>query len=163
MNDNIVSGGISGAITDPNSIQAYDHAEMFYETIRHIKSDVVKIAHNTGFTIDQISTVKGYLFIQEHNLIEGYKRFDPCFEIAESWRRLAFDPKNIQPHDLTLLKHELMEMRLVQRGITQIKAHTMTEKKFNYQREAELFYENLNPRHNNYKKTNKIRNGGMTH
>lgn len=33
MDDLLISGGISGAITDPFSDEAIAHAEMYYETI----------------------------------------------------------------------------------------------------------------------------------
>ena len=70
-------------------------------------------------------------------------RFDPNFAIAESWRRLAFDPKNIKPHDLTLLNHEIMEMELVIKGIPQDVAHYITSEKYNYSEESREFYRNL--------------------
>ena len=65
--------------------------------------------------------VKNYLFIDVHKLDGGIRRFDASFEIAESWRRMAFDPENIKSHDLTLLRHELMELRLVSEGIHKTK------------------------------------------
>ena len=91
----INAGGIAGAITDPLSPRALAHAKMYYEEIRSIHSDVQKIAENTGFTKHQIMLVRNYLFVDEHELEDGIRRFDESFEIAESWRRLAFDPKNI--------------------------------------------------------------------
>jgi len=39
-----ISGGISGAISDPLSPEAQEHAELFYEEIRHRFDDVEKIA-----------------------------------------------------------------------------------------------------------------------
>ena len=54
-----------------------------------------------------------------HRLGDVEQRFDVSFEIAESWRRLAFDSDNIKLHDLTLLHHALMEMRLVNEGLEQ--------------------------------------------
>ena len=40
MKTHIISGGISGAITDPNSDPAQKHANMYYETIRRPSDDV---------------------------------------------------------------------------------------------------------------------------
>lgn len=139
----LVSGGTSGAITDIESPEAKKHAIMYYEEIRHLTTDVKKIAENTGLNAEQVLLVKNYLFVNEHLLGDEIKRFDPSFAIAESWRRLAFDPKNIQPHDITLLKHELKEMELVSKGVEQSEAHLQTSKTYNYHKESDEFYEKL--------------------
>ena len=132
MDKNIlISGGISGAITDPYSEEAERHANLYYEEIRKNHADVFRISQNTGIRADQILRIKHYLFLDEHILNGKIKRFDPCFEIAESWRRLAFDPKHIQPHDITLLKHESFEMSMVDAGYPQDEAHEITSQKYN--------------------------------
>lgn len=140
----LITGGISGAITDPNSIEAIRHAKMYYEEIRSFNTDVEKIAFNTEYSREQILMIKEYLFINTHILADGIRRFDPCFEIAESWRRLAFDAKNIKPHDLVLLQHELMEMDLVQKGFSQETAHRNSSKLYNYSKASSDFYFGLN-------------------
>ena len=84
--------------------------------------------------------IKNYLFVDAHELDGGYRRFDVSFEIAESWRRMAFDPDKIKPHDITLLNHELMEMRLVSDGSTQDEAHTITSRKYDYAQESADYY-----------------------
>jgi len=149
-----ISGAITGAITDPFSEQADKHAELYYPEIRKMSTDVEKIAQNTGFTIDQIRLVKNYLFIYEHDLDGKIKQFDPCFQIAESWRRLAFDKDNIKPHDILLLQHELQELQLVSTGIPQNEAHDLTNKIYNYQKASDNYYRNLvkDKQEDNYKK-----------
>ena len=142
--DAFIAGAISGAITDPISKRALDHAKRYYEEIRKNHSDVQKISNNTGFTRYQVMLVKNYLFLDVHELDDGIHRFDSSFEIAESWRRLAFDPEHIQPHDLTLIRHELMEMRLVNEGLTQDEAHTITSRTYNYSKESSEYYDSLN-------------------
>lgn len=139
----VVTGGISGAITNPNSEQAIRHAEMYYGEIRKFTTDVQRIADNTGFTYDQILMVKNYLFVNQHNLDGEERYFDACFEIAESWRRLAFEKEAIKKHDLTLIKHELMEMELVSKGYSQFKAHDITNELFNYAKESDDYYKEL--------------------
>lgn len=141
----IISGGISGAITDPYSDAAEKHAELYYNEIRSFTTDIERIAQNTGYSYDQIALIKNYLFQMEHTLESGRKRFDPCFEIAESWRRLAFDPQNIKSHDLTLLRHEIKEMEILNavKGISQSDAHTLASKEFNYQEESKEYYKSL--------------------
>lgn len=138
-----ISGGISGAITNPDSDEAINHAELYYEEIRKMSTDVRKISKNTGFEFDAILMIKHYLFIDEHNLNGKIKRFEPSFEIAESWRRLAFDKKNIKPHDIILLKHELKEMSLISQGIPQNQAHIITSKEYNYAKKSRDFYKTL--------------------
>ena len=141
---NLISGGIFGAITDPFSDEADAHAKLFYEEIRHNHSDVKRIAKNTGLPIEGILHVKNFLFIDLHLLEDGeIKRFDESFAIAESWRRLAFEPNLIQKHDITLLKHEIYERQLMVKGISQKEAHEQASKKYNYPSEVEAFYQSL--------------------
>jgi len=147
--ERLVSGGISGAITNPLSKEALAHADRYYEFICHNRSDVARIAENTGYPAEIIQTIKNYLFIDSHDLEDGYHPFDPCFEIAESWQRLSFDFKYVKPHDFTLIKHEIEEMRLVEKGYDQQSAHDLTEKTYNYEQESREYYKHLKPRHNN--------------
>lgn len=160
--DLFVSGGISGAITDPDSDEAIKHAEKYYKFIRKSSTDVEQITQHTGFTYDQVLMVKNYLFVFSHKLEDGVRQFDPCFEIAESWRRLAFDPKNIQPHDRLLLSHELLEMDYVNRGFSQREAHDKTNEVYNYTLESDQFYKTLrekNDQKNNHTQANRIGGG----
>lgn len=156
--NHFVSGGISGAILDEESNKAEQHASMYYEEIRHMRTDVQKIAENTGYSMEQIQIIKNYLFIDEHELNDELKRFDPCFAIAESWRRLAFDFKNVQQHDLTLLHHEIMEMNLIIQGMDQRTAHDLTSEKYNCPEESRSYYRKLriekNKNHINHVKNN---------
>ena len=143
--DEFMAGGISGAITDPSSERAEKHARMFYEEMRKNHSDVAKIAENTGLSIEDVLHVKNFLFIDVHALADGkIRRFDESFAIAESWRRLAFDPEHIQKHDLTLLRHELYERKLIAQGLTQRQAHEKASLKYDYPREMQAFYFELN-------------------
>ena len=58
MNVGITIGGISGAIADPLSPEALEHAILYYEEIRHRTEDIGKIAKFTGYTPEQILKVK---------------------------------------------------------------------------------------------------------
>lgn len=126
-------------ITDSESPRAVAHAERYYGLVRSMKTDVAKIAKTTGFTEETVQEIKNYLFIEEHDLGEkSVRRFDADFMIAESWQRLiAGTPKQ---HDLTLLRHEVMERKLVKQGHTQDQAHILASRKFNYAKEAYEFY-----------------------
>ncbi len=125
-------------------IRANLHAKIYYEAVRHKTNDVNRISENTGIQVEEIKRIKDYLFIEEHELEDnGKRRFFPDFMIAQSWQRLE-SGKNIQPHDLTLLRHEIEERRLViEEGMTQSEAHREACKKYNYPREAEDYYDSL--------------------
>jgi hypothetical protein len=127
----IINAGATSGAHNPDTPEAEAHAKQYYESVRHMKTDHVRIAENTEFTEQEILDVKNYLFVDKHNLTEGFRRFDPDYDIAQSWQRLI-DGGNIQDHDILLLKHEIMEMDMVKRGITQMQAHEETSHMFNY-------------------------------
>lgn len=134
-----------GAITDTGSKEAVQHAELYYKEIRSFTTDVKKISENTEFSYEQILLVKNYLFMDKHILEKDAepRYFDACFEIAESWQRLAGFGSEIQPHDIVLIKHELMEMELVAKGYSQEDAHNMTNKLYNYTEDSDAYYYEL--------------------
>lgn len=136
---------VFGAITNTGSKEAICHAELYYKEIRKFTTDVKKISDNTGFSYEQILLVKNYLFMDKHVLEKGKEPrfFDACFEIAESWQRLAGFSSEILPHDITLIKHELMEMELIGKGYSQEDAHKMTNKLYNYTEESDSYYYDL--------------------
>ena len=145
---------ITGAITNTYSKRARKHAYSYYEYIRKNHSDVDRIVANTNFTKEEILKVKNYIFIELHNLEEnGIRQFFPCFEIAQSWQRLAFDPKNIQPHDITLIRHELLEISLIQdQHMSQQEAHNEASMYYNYQEESAEYYKSLDIKQNSKNK-----------
>lgn len=134
---------IAGAIYNPDSGDALQHAVLYYEEIRHMSTDIEKIAKRTGYSIDEIQRIKMYLFVEQHHLERGFVRFDESFEIAESWQRLMTDNMKIENHDLTLLKHELLEISLVISGLSQEKAHDIASMSYNYGKEAKEFYDTI--------------------
>ena len=139
LKSTISSQGLSGAL-DPISKAAGKHAEQYYESVRKMTTDAERIANNTGFSLADIERIKSYVFTEEHDLGEEKPmRFSPSYEMAESWQRLI-DGKNIQPHDITLIQHELMESKLVEDGMPQDKAHIITSGVYNYSEEVREYY-----------------------
>lgn len=135
----IKSGAISGGLK-PDSERASEHAERYYESVRHMTTDVKTIAANTGFAEDDIASIKDFVFMQKHELGNGEPEyFLPDYAMAQSWQRLI-EGKNIQPHDITLLNHEKMEQELMKQGLSQGEAHALTEKKYNYAKESKDYY-----------------------
>lgn len=138
----IISGGISGTL-DPYSERAQQHADQYYESVRHMKTDCKKIAQNAGYTEDEIQSVKNYIFMEKHDLGRGEQvYFDSSYDMAQSWQRLI-DGRNIQEHDITLIKHEIMESEYVKNGMSQDEAHKLTSKKYNYAKEADEYNDKI--------------------
>ena len=137
----IVAGGVSGA-RDPDSEEANEHAERYYALVRKMSTDVEKIAKTTGRTKEEIQSIKNYIFIDEHEFGDGQiSRFDADFMMAQSWQRLMMG--NPEPHDITLINHEIMEKDLMSKGFTQEEAHLKTSEVYNYGKEAREFYDKI--------------------
>lgn len=147
---------ISGArITDIFSKEAEEFAEMYCEEIRSFSTDVKKIANNLNKTESDIRKIKAYLFENDSYFDSDtgkYRRFDPDCAIAQSWQRLMIG-KDIKPHDKTLIEHELLEMKIKEENPTleHWKAHEMAAKVYDYPKEADEYYGNLEKHNKNRK------------
>lgn len=148
-NDIIKSGAINGALTDKNDplyTRRDAHANRYYESMRNSrKSNIIDhIANNTGISKKSISKIYDHVFINEYELSGGKRRFDPDYYMAESFRRLR-DGKNIQKHDLIMLKHERLEYELMKKlHLKYDEAHKITERKYNYQKALNKFLKEYN-------------------
>lgn len=140
----IKSGAISGALTDKNDplyVKRDKHASTYYESIRNSKKDpiVKSISKNSGLSEIYISKVYDHVFMNEYELYGGTKRFEPDYDMAESFRRLR-EGKDIQEHDIILLKHEHLEYGLMNElGISYDEAHELAQQKYNYKVTLEKF------------------------
>lgn len=143
-NDIINSGAVKGALTDKNDplyVKRDAHAIKYYESVRRSKKNnmVKTIANNTGISEKSINKVYDHVFIKEHELYGGKRRFDPDYDMAESFRRLR-EGRNIQEHDLIMLKHERLEYELMnKKHMSYQEAHRLAEKKYNYQKALKEF------------------------
>ena len=139
---------ITGArITNPYSDEADDFAQMYYKEIRSFSTDCEHISKNIDIPTESIRSIKNYLFINKSKYnadSNTWELFDPDCAIAQSWQRLMIG-KDIKPHDLTLIKHELLEMEIKSsnKNISHDDAHEMASQKYNYHKEADLYYVNL--------------------
>lgn len=129
--DEVISGAKSGAL-DPSSERAVAHAEKMYETFRNVNTDVPKVAKITGCTEQQIRDIKKHVFENPE--------FTPDFDQAQTWLRLR-DGKPIEA-DFIFIKHELMEIELMGKGMTQQQAHKETNKHFHYANAIKELYKN---------------------
>jgi len=147
--DIIESGAINGALTDKNDplyTRRDAHANRYYESMRNSrKSNIIDhIANNTGISKKSISKIYDHVFINEYELSGGKRRFDPDYYMAESFRRLR-EGKNIQKHDLIMLKHERLEYELMKKlHLKYDEAHKITERKYNYQKALNKFLKEYN-------------------
>jgi hypothetical protein len=124
-----------------------EHAISYYKAVRRRHGDVKKIARNTGFPEQVIDRIREHVFMKKHDLGDDkMKRFSPDYDMAQSWQRLV-KGKNIQPHDVTLLKHEQKEYELMDSGLSQDKAHALATREFDYQGEVEK-YNGKSQKHN---------------
>lgn len=134
------SGAVYGAWNDrndPYNKERDRHAQEFYESVRNRNKqhEIVKVSNNSGLSQSDVEKIYNHVFINEYDLEDGRKRFDPSYDMAESWRRLSeIGGKNIQPHDLVMLRHELMEHDLMAKGMKYDEAHELTNKSYNYQK-----------------------------
>ena len=141
------SGGTSGATVDPNSKKGEEKAIALYDEIRSSDTDVEAIvttvqtvASDLGASDADIQRIKEYLFLDSHELFDGFRRFDPDADIADSWLRLAAGTKHVLPHDITLIRHEIEEMKCIDSGMTQAEAHKLAQRKYNYKKECREYH-----------------------
>ena len=139
-NENIrKSGAVYDYKNDPDGNKRQGIAEKLYEQTRNRNPmyEVRAIAKNSGMSEADIKKVYDHIYTNEHLFKDGtIHLFDPDYEMAQSWQRLR-NNNNIQPHDITLLKHELAEYNIMGESIDieYEPVHNEVTKKYNYQKE----------------------------
>ena len=131
---NLKNGAKSGALDayDKDSERAFAHAKLMYAIYRNCKGDVPKIAKLTGYTEEQISEVKFYVF--------NNPEFDPDYDQAQTWDGLR-KGEPIEA-DIIFFKHELMEIEYRKKGYSYEDAHELTEKVYNYNKAIQEYKNN---------------------
>jgi hypothetical protein len=104
-------------------VQARQEARRAYDAIRRSTDDVAQIAKATGRSEAEIAQIKSHIFVDEHELTAGLRRFDPDAKIADAWTRLQAGTHTAQ--DLAILQHEADELMLVKAGLSQNAAHSI--------------------------------------
>ena len=57
---------------------------------------------------------------------------------------IVVDGKDIKPHDITMLRHENLELNLMKKyNMTYDVAHNLAESKYNYKKELDEFLERI--------------------
>ena len=132
---------VSGALTsknDPDFQRRTDFANSYYKEVlgRKREYEIAAVAKNSGMNEREVSKVFAHIFENEHLFMDGsIHKFDCDYDMAQSWIRLR-EGKNIQEHDMILLKHELMEAEIMGDGtdIPYEPAHEETTKKYDYKK-----------------------------
>lgn len=129
------NGGIiqSGGKYAPGSLAWNDYrsekAELHYANIRNA-NDIEAVAKSAGMTVDEIRTIKNYIFYNKHIKYDGaVERFDADYDMAVAWKRLVEGmPKE---RDILLLQHELLESKLEkEQNLTAAEAHAIANKTY---------------------------------
>jgi hypothetical protein len=125
--------GASGAIPITDVKRRSAHAKRYYEEVRKRTTDIETIAKNTGWDEAVIRKIKEHIFYTEHDLgFDAPVCFDPDYNMAVSWQRLI-EGTAIQEEDLILLRHELLELTLMEtEGLKYDEAHKKASEQFDY-------------------------------
>jgi len=136
FNNNLLVS-VSGATI---SIKEYNYQRkqepILYEQIRNNHNDVVDISKAVNWKEEAIRKIKDHVFFNEHDLIGRIGRFDPDYEMAQAWLRLASGKYN--DADFLLLKHEYLELTIMNKqGKSQPESHQLAEKLHNWRKAIE--------------------------
>lgn len=114
-------------------------ASKHYANIRNA-DDVESIARSSGMTVEEIKTIKNHIFFNKHIKYDGnIELFDPDYDMAVAWKRLAEGMPN--ERDILLLKHELLESQVEKEyNLTAAEAHARANKTYAWD---EALYEEL--------------------
>lgn len=135
-------------------IKAEKHAYLTYDKIknsnqelekRKIYSNIGKFKEMKDFTKEDVDIAFNHVFNDIHLLKDGESLFHPEIDIAESWERLITG-KDIQSHDLILLKHERLEhdYMYVRGNMDYDTAHAKTDETYNYSKALTRYLERKN-------------------
>ncbi len=115
-------------------------AEEIYEKIRNRNrvKEIKAVAKHSKLTEEEVGKIFNHVFITEHWISEldgsglELRPFYADMPMAESWERLRTGI-NIQEHDILMLKHELLELEYMKKGMSTNAAHELANEKYNYQ------------------------------
>ena len=128
---------------DPTGNKREGAAERLYEQTLNRKREyeIKAVAKHTNFSEAEIDRIFAHVYEREHSFLNGtVHRFDPDYYMALSWQRLR-NNDNIQPHDIIMLQHVLMEEKIMgdSLDIFYDDVHNEVEKKYNYREVLEEY------------------------
>lgn len=143
---NMRNAGALSDKNDPFGRKRERHAIRYYNEIKSRKSSYVikRLSKNGEISEKAAENIYEHVFEKKHLFANGVeKEFDPDYDMAESFRRIL-DGKDIKPHDITMLKHENLELNLMKKyNMVYEEAHALAERKYNYKKELDEFLERI--------------------
>ena len=127
-------------------IKAEKHAYLTYDKIKNSNQELEKRKiYSKDFTKEDVDIAFNHVFNDIHILKDGESLFHPEINMAESWERLITG-KDIQSHDLILLKHERLEhdYMYVRGNMDYDTAHAKTDETYNYGKALTRYLERKN-------------------
>lgn len=122
-------GGHHYKATELEGIRGEQAAKAYEKYSRVDDSDI--IAKNTGFSREDILTIRRHIFFDKHETYNGYERFEADYNMAVAWKRLQNGEQ--LPRDIMLLNHELLEHQLeVQYNLSAAEAHAKAIEKYDW-------------------------------
>lgn len=118
---------------DPDHTRRRGFADSYYREIvnRDRKTVIGKIARAANINYSQAERAFNHVFIEKHELYDGYRTFDPDYDMAQSFQRII-DTGDVQFHDIVLVRHECLESEYMEDGLSYGEAHDKAEELYNY-------------------------------
>lgn len=122
--------------------RAGEYGEERFEFYRNIKTKpaIDRIYNNLtkqnkDISRKEVERFYNHLFKEKHDLEKGYTYFDGDYDMAQSVDRIYYGKETIKKHDIVMIKHEVMESKLMEQGMIFQEAHDKTNETFNYTKE----------------------------
>lgn len=117
---------------DPDRSRCKGLANSYYREIvnRDMKTVIRKIARAANINYSQAERAFDHVFIEKHELSDGYRTFDPDYGMAQSFQRII-DTGDVQFHDIVLVRHGCFESEYMEDGLSYGEAHDKAEELYN--------------------------------
>lgn len=102
------SGGKHYIPEESDGLKGIKAAEAYRKISR--ENDTEIIARHSGFSVEDVVTIKRHIFYEKHRKYDGYSMLSPDYDMAVAWSRIkAGHPEE---RDILLLHHELLESQV---------------------------------------------------
>ena len=127
------SGAIRGTTYEAQK-RMEAHARLYYEELRNRDIDYMlsQICEASGLSESEARSAFNHLLVEEHDLDDGRRRFDPDYEISQSIQRIL-EGREVFEHDRLLFRHEALEAVYMKAGKSYDEAHYLANLKYNYE------------------------------
>ncbi|MDO4498710.1 MAG: hypothetical protein Q4B51_03690 [Coriobacteriaceae bacterium] len=127
------ASGALNDVKDPSGVRRDSFAVSYYDQIRKRDraSVIEKIAESSGTSFEIAEKAYEYLFVRKYHLHDGYRSFDPDYDMAQSLQRLI-DLRKVFMHDAILVRHEALEFEYMSEGMDYDAAHRKAAERYDY-------------------------------